>query len=236
VVPLLFFGPTLMVPFVPTDEPPTTKKLWLDPKFLLINLISLIGMTSMFAYVPYLQPWFADSFGISKTAYGFITMFLVIAGFIAGSAIAPMLESATDSFTALIVGFALFGAGYLLLGPTPLFAAEGAGGLFFAIFAWWLLLVGNAFPVVLAPPMSIKYANEYGLNEDEAASQSATFNIAAMALSMMIGPVFGGVGADTIGVPWTNTAFGFNVIWMSVLGVFVLKKLDTKGGKSNELV
>ena len=149
-----------------------------------------------------------------------------------------MLEASLGTYIALIIGFASFGCGYLLIGPSPLLpfmpAATGVAGYITAILGWEVLLFGNAIPVSLGAPLALKFAMEFGLDEEEAAVQSASFNITIMALGLFFGPVFGGWGADNIGVPWTNTALGLAVIALSTILIFLIPLFEKKG--TGELV
>ena len=239
----------------------------------------------MYAYVPYLQPWFADSFGMSKSVFGLWSMALIVTGFMGGSMVrgatlsnsgdrclpslskalerhrrlmcqlmaflvksppvhspiwqvALVLEASFGTYVSLLIGFGCFGGGYLLIGPSPLLpfipAAQGVAGYITSILGWEVLLFGNAIPVALGAPLSLKFAMEFGLDEEEASVQTASFNITLMALGLFFGPVFGGWGADNIGVPWTNTALGLNAIVMSAIGIFLIPFFEKKG--TSELV
>ena len=227
-LPLLAFSSTVCAPVPPKASESSHLKIWQSPKFVAVNFIGLVALAGMYAYVPYLQPFFARQFGVGKTGYGLIMMGAMIVGFMSGNVASIAIEQSFGTLTSLGVGLTFFGLGYLLLGPSPLLPflpTTGTSGLVMACIAWAVLLFGNAFPVILGAPLSMKFAMEYGLDEDEASAQTAMFSIILMALGLCIGPVFGGLSASKYGVPWTNTFLGINALVFSVLGLFMLNRL-----------
>ena len=99
IIPLAFFSSTLLQPVVVKPESKSKLKVWTDPKFVLANAFGLVAISGMYAYVPYLQPWFAQSFGMSKSVFGIWSMVLIVTGFMGGSGVSgpPPFVSAVSS-------------------------------------------------------------------------------------------------------------------------------------------
>ena len=68
-----------------------------------------------------------------------------------------------------VIGFFLLGVGYIVMALS--------NSTWLALLGWWILLFGNAFPAVLGPALALKYAMEFGADEEEASVQTATLGI-----------------------------------------------------------
>lgn len=121
------------------------------------------------------------------------------------------------------------------MGPSPLLPfldwgyVEGGFGMF-------VLLLGTAFPFTLTAPLSMKYAMEAGIEEEDAAVQGATMQIFLMAIALFFGPFFGGIFADSFGAPWANTINGGLYASIACLAIFFLGKPGYNLNNTNALL
>ena len=71
-----------------------------------------------------------------------------------------------------------------------------------------------------------RQAKDLGLDEEEASVQTSTYAITQMSLALFFGPVFGGIGADNLGVPWTNTLVGLAILGTVLAAVKAMAYFD----------
>jgi MFS transporter, DHA1 family, inner membrane transport protein len=97
-LPLTLFMPVLMEPIPKVQKSEKGKiNLYTSPKYLLAQFLSLVAIASMYAYITYLQPWFASVYGLSKSAYGLYFMGLLVTGFALGSGVSVKLDEILGS-------------------------------------------------------------------------------------------------------------------------------------------
>ncbi|KAL1527824.1 hypothetical protein AB1Y20_009206 [Prymnesium parvum] len=240
-IPSAMFYKTLAQPVPQRAAYEANFKLYMDKKFALSNLLSLLSLAAMYAYVPYLQLFYADQFSISKSVWGLIFMVGVIVGFLVGAGSTLKVEEYMGTLNAIIAGFGMFSVGYLLLGPSPILAFlphSGWPAFFISTGGWFILLLGNGGVVTILPTLLLKYAMEFGLDEEDASVQSATVNIFMMAAGLFFGPTFGGYFAHAIGVPWTNTLLAIIICFCGYSTCAFLKSEEktSKVAKSQEMM
>ena len=70
--------------------------------------------------------------------------------------------------------------GFLLLGPSPVLWFLQDAGIWEGSLAVFVMMLGNAFAVILAPPWSLGVAGSYGMGEEEASVKTASYAIITM--------------------------------------------------------
>eukprot|EP00966_Prymnesium_polylepis_P170169 3933840-Prymnesium_polylepis.1 len=83
-IPLVLFKDILMVPVMEKKDDPGPN-LWKNKLFLSAQCLGLSCVSAMYANVPFLQVWFYDTFGTSKSAFGLWFMGLAFVGFGVGA-------------------------------------------------------------------------------------------------------------------------------------------------------
>ena len=186
----------------------------------------------MYGFVPYFQPFFETHYGVGKAIYGLVVM-LSIVGLMVGSGVSTMVEGFMGNKGALVMGFAFFLLGYMMLGPSPLLPWLDLG-VWEAGLGMGVLLFGQAFSMVLCAPLIVKYGMAKGISMEDAAIQTATLSITLMAIALFFGPLLGGVLAENYGAQWANTLNGVSYAAVAAFALIVLFAIDQPS--SNELL
>jgi len=227
------------------------------PKFVVANLMALLSLIITYVPVPFLQPYFSNTYGISKSLFGLIFFGVVMLGVGGATAAGPVLEEKIGTVPMLRWATLTVGIGLFMVGPSPLIGlgwtelavlaewGSGAGGpalmpgvgIWEPIIAFSVTFFGNGLFMILCPPWTLKMAAKYGMGEEEATVKTASYTIVSMAISQFLGPVPGSLLAHHYGVGWACTILSISAVILSATLLLIFDRIvaaDT--AKVNEMV
>jgi len=219
------------------EESGSGKPLTQMPKFALVLAISLIALIATYAPVPYFQPFFKEEYGLSKSAYGLIFMFIMLFAFGGGSALGATLVGTLGEVKTTSIGAGFLFLSYAMFGPSTLLPFLKGTGLWEGIASIFFLGLGASFPTVVCPPWALQIAQGYGMSEEEAAVKTASYTILMMAISMTAGPVPASALAGLVSIPWASTIMGVSIALLFGLCMLAFVTIQTKeAAKVQEMV
>jgi len=222
IAPLVLGGGELLKP-EENLKPPAAKSGSILAEKAVTAAIALtaIAMIGLFYVAPYIQPFFAQEYGVSSTKYGLIAASSMVA-FIGGMAVANVFKEKVSTSAALYLGFAFAGLGFNLLGPSPLLAFMPADGVWEPILAYYVLIFGLCIPLIISPPLSLEIAVALGFDEEDAAVQSATASVFLTSIGFFFGPSLGGSAAGSLGYPVAGLLGGFGMVVLGATVTFLV--------------
>lgn len=163
--------------------------------------------------------------------------FIIVFAFGAAASLTVLTESKLGTEKSLFIGAWLTLLGFLLFGPSPLLPFLENTGLWEGVIAVTVMIIGNAFPVILTPPWGLSILRSYGMSEEEASVKTATYSIVLMAIGQFLGPVPASYVAGAYGVGWANTMLGVATAAIVCVSLFVFNRMEKlESAKTGEMV